>query len=376
MSNLSRGPPSPALLEHRSEPFSVSPSPAARNKKSHSRRREVGYVPRPRNSFIVFRSWWIAKQRASDNGAGEGQQNELSKLAGKAWRQMSEEDKQGFIEVSNEEQQRHKIEHPNYQYTPTPRHTPSASRSKPKASMRKAGGASRKRRAAERYSSPSPGPSTEPESPGFIPSHRDVRIPRAAAQAAAHRLEKMASEFLPSVSPPTPQIPLALHHSPAAQGVAPEYSPIMEEAEEEEFVPIDQIPPLMLDPQARTEDVEMVVESKPEEPTFVTDFPPGLNYSGEQFGLRSTFFNPYTHIPTLPNVTLADLQEMQSEGLDRSYILERPLSPLEDAGYLGLQPPAVNIIDLWPRVDNGSQYDFIFDYCVNAPAEETTPLQS
>ena len=208
--------------------------------------------------------------------------------------------------------------------------------------MRKAGGASRKRRAAERYSSPSPGPSTEPESPGFIPSHRDVRVPRATAQAAAHRLEKMASEFLPSVSPPTPQIPLALHHSPAAQGVAPEHSPIMEEAEEEEFVPIDQIPPLMLDPQARTEDVEMVVESKPEEPTFVTDFPPGLNYSGEQFGLRSTFFNPYTHIPTLPNVTLADLQEMQSEGLDRSYILERPLSPLEDAGYLGLQPPAVN----------------------------------
>ncbi len=221
-----------------------------------------------------------------------------------------------------------------------------------------------------------PDPRPEPESPGFTPPHRNARVPRAAAQVAAHRLEQMASEFLPSVSPPTPQIPLALHHSPAAQEVAPEHSPIMEEAEEEDFVPIDEIPTLMLDPQPRTEDVEMVVESKPAEPTFVTDVPPSLNYNGEQFGLRSTFFNPYTHIPTLPNVTLADLQEMQSEGFSRSYILERPLSPLEDTGYLSFQPPAVNTIDLWPRADNGSQYDFIFDYCVNAPAEDTTPLQS
>ncbi len=120
----------------------------------------------------------------------------------------------------------------------------------------------------------------------------------------------------------------------------------------------------------------MVVEAKPAEPTFVTEDPPSLNYSGEQFGLRSTFLNPYTHIPTLPNVTLADLQEMQSEGFNRSYILETPLSTLEDAGYFFFQPLAVNTIDLWPWRDNGSQYDFIFDYCVNAPAEDTTPLQS
>ncbi len=293
--NVGSVPPSPTLLE----PFSGSPSPAAR-KKSHSRRREEGYVPRPRNSFIVFRSWWIAKQRASANGAGDGQQNELSKLAGKAWRLMSEEDKQGFIEVANEEQQRHKIEHPNYQYTPTPRNTPSASRSKAKAPARKAGGASRKRKAADRYSSHHPDPRPSPSrlvSPLLTATRESLAPPR---RLAAHRLEQMASEFLPSVSPPTPQIPLALHHSPAAQEVAPEHSPIMEEAEEEDFVPIDEIPTLMLDPQPRTEDVEMVVESKPAEPTFVTMSLLVSTTMASNSGLRSTFFNPYTHIPTLP----------------------------------------------------------------------------
>ena len=50
-------------------------------------------------------------------------------------------------------------------------------------------------------------PTNEPESPDFVPAARNARVPRVAAQVAAHRLEKMASEFLPSVSLQTPLIP-------------------------------------------------------------------------------------------------------------------------------------------------------------------------
>ncbi|KAF9476575.1 HMG-box, partial [Pholiota conissans] len=76
--------------------------------------REPGYVPRPRNAFIVFRSYYIEKHRDS----GEVQQNELSKAAGRAWKSMTDEEKREFKETADKEQAQHKIEHPNYQYAP------------------------------------------------------------------------------------------------------------------------------------------------------------------------------------------------------------------------------------------------------------------
>lgn len=330
-------PLSPPALEHKFESLSVSPAPPVRNKKSHSRRREAGYVPRPRNSFIVFRSYWIDRQK----GSGEGQQNELSKQAGKAWKAMSAADKQKFKEIANQEQKRHKIEHPNYQYTPTPRHTLSASRSKSKAPAKKAGGGasagSRKRKATDIYSSTSPATSAEPESPDAIPAARNARVPRAAAQMAVHRLEQIASESLPSMSPETPQFPLALHHSPAMQEVAPQYSPITEE--EWNFVPTDDIPPLVLDSQPRMEDVEMTLESKPGEPTFCNDWPPSLNHTGEQFGLKSTFTDPYAHVPPMPIVSPHEIPQLSLDfqQLNCNYDSDMPSSSLTDIEYLDLE---------------------------------------
>ncbi|KJA25509.1 hypothetical protein HYPSUDRAFT_160669 [Hypholoma sublateritium FD-334 SS-4] len=343
-------PPSPPAVEHKFESLSVSPAPPVRNKKSHSRRREAGYVPRPRNSFIVFRSYWIEEQK----GSGEGQQNELSKQAGKAWKAMSPAQKQKYKEIANQEQQRHKIEHPNYQYTPTPRHTLSASRSRSKAPAKKAGGASagsRKRKAADTYSSASPATTAEPESPDVIPAARNARVPRAAAQMAVHRLEQIASESLPSVSPQTPQIPLALCHSPAMQEAAPQHSPIAEE--EEEFVPYEDIPHLALDPLPRTEDVEMTMESKPGEPTFCADYPPSLVYTGEQFGLKSTFTDPYAHVPTIPNVKFDEIPYLNSELQQLNFGYDVDMSA-SYPGYLHCQPLASELDD---HLNNSFEFD-------------------
>ncbi|KAF9476161.1 HMG-box, partial [Pholiota conissans] len=75
---------------------------------------EPGYVPRPRNAFIVFRSHYIQESRAS----GEVQQNELSKAAGRAWRSMTDDEQRVFKEIADQEHAEHKIAHPNYQYVP------------------------------------------------------------------------------------------------------------------------------------------------------------------------------------------------------------------------------------------------------------------
>lgn len=42
-------------------PATLSSEPTAK-KQSHSRRRPPGHIPRPRNAFILFRSYYVAAQ--------------------------------------------------------------------------------------------------------------------------------------------------------------------------------------------------------------------------------------------------------------------------------------------------------------------------
>lgn len=70
---------------------------------SHSRRREPGHIPHPRNAFIIFRSSYIH----GCTSTGEGQQNELSKQAGNLWNGMTEKEKVPFAQRAAAEKLQH-----------------------------------------------------------------------------------------------------------------------------------------------------------------------------------------------------------------------------------------------------------------------------
>lgn len=217
-----------------------SPLPPIR-KNSHSRRRDPGHIPRPRNAFIFFRSHYIA--RCSSSGAG--QQNELSKSAAKEWNQMSEIEKRPFAELAAKEKREHTAKYPNYTYAP--------GRTKAKAKApraRKMSGSSlssHKRRRSTTFSTNIPddwsNSATSPESFSeefSYPLPPRYRAPRAAAQRAVQRLAEIPSPALSYGLVPTPD-----DYTMVVDGFV---SRVASASPAPEFVPTADIPPLELTP--------------------------------------------------------------------------------------------------------------------------------
>ena len=100
-------------------------------------------VPRPRNAFIIFRSWYIGKVKAGvvmDGGKSDTEddatvekmtiagsahpshsvnhQNELSKRAAKAWNGMNHEERRPYVEEAKREKEWHRLMYPDYVYAP------------------------------------------------------------------------------------------------------------------------------------------------------------------------------------------------------------------------------------------------------------------
>lgn len=96
-----------------------SPSALKRSRKSPHHRRDPSHIRRPRNAFIVFRSAFISAQKQ----AGKGLQHELSKQAARVWNAMTDAEKYTYQETARWEQMLHKIEYPDYQYSPSPKGT-------------------------------------------------------------------------------------------------------------------------------------------------------------------------------------------------------------------------------------------------------------
>ncbi|KAF8155775.1 hypothetical protein B0H34DRAFT_675910 [Crassisporium funariophilum] len=259
--------------------------PARRN--SHTRRRDPGHIPRPRNAFIFFRSSFINSRPP----AGEGQQNELSKSAGKVWNRMSAEERRPFLVMAELEKQEHQVLYPNYIYSPGRAGT----KAKGKAGVKKAsqsGGSSRKVAVKEvwsvpktLYSSSVSSESPSPNIPFAAPIPRSARVPRAAAQRAVERLA-----YFPSASPLSFVAP-----SPSNYGMDDAMELMYPEQEEDVFVPTSEIPPIELSPTI-----------KREEPEFdLTLRPAHLDRIDEQFGFKHnvTASSMVTGLPPMPTLT-------------------------------------------------------------------------
>ncbi|KAF8803193.1 hypothetical protein BYT27DRAFT_7244436 [Phlegmacium glaucopus] len=77
--------------------INASPLPP---KESHPRR-QPGHIPRPRNAFIICRSAFISGR------IRDGEQNELSKEAGKVWNAMTKDEKDKFPALAEVEKKVH-----------------------------------------------------------------------------------------------------------------------------------------------------------------------------------------------------------------------------------------------------------------------------
>ncbi len=76
-------------------------------------RRDPAYVPRPRNSFMLFRIDFNARMQ---NQTGNLAQKDVSRLAGEYWRILPETKKQIYKDMANREKSTHRAKYPSYSY--------------------------------------------------------------------------------------------------------------------------------------------------------------------------------------------------------------------------------------------------------------------
>ncbi|OQO08180.1 hypothetical protein B0A48_06974 [Cryoendolithus antarcticus] len=70
-------------------------------------------VPRPPNSFMVFRSWYVKR-----NGTRGSAQQSMSSAAGRAWNDLDEIEKEQFKFMADETAAQHVADNPGYKYDP------------------------------------------------------------------------------------------------------------------------------------------------------------------------------------------------------------------------------------------------------------------
>jgi hypothetical protein len=248
--------PSPVPYPDRLHKQELSPpcipsSPLPTRKNSHSRRRDPGHIPRPRNAFIFFRSHFIAH----NSSLGAGQQNELSKSAAKEWNQMTETEKRPFAELAAKEKREHTAKYPNYTYAPGRTKTKAKAPGGARKMTGSSSSSSHKRRRSTTSSIHIPddwsNSATSPESFSeefsypTPPPPRMYRAPRAAAQRAVQRLAE-----LPSPAPSYGLAPTPDDYTMSVDGFVPRVASASPDPNSE-FVPTSAIPPLELTPLMR-----------------------------------------------------------------------------------------------------------------------------
>ena len=111
----------PCLITGLSIPMSATPPPSYSDttsspaSSSRSSPKSQPHIPRPRNAFIIFRSHYYMRAKATQTGIN---QNSLSCAAASAWKALSDEEKRPYRRQAEEEKLIHYRKHPNYVYTP------------------------------------------------------------------------------------------------------------------------------------------------------------------------------------------------------------------------------------------------------------------
>lgn len=106
---------SPILLTHR---FPIAPSSDRRAQRN--RTRDPGWIPRPRNAFIIFRCDYSREHAAQTSQESDEQSlsKTLSKRAAEAWKQLSAEEKDKYRHLADREREEHTRIYPHYRFRP------------------------------------------------------------------------------------------------------------------------------------------------------------------------------------------------------------------------------------------------------------------
>lgn len=78
----------------------------------------AAHIPRPRNAFIIFRNDFAARWPTSREKKRGQQNTQISSVAGKTWKGLTEKERDVYKRRAAEEAEQHKIMYPDYSYAP------------------------------------------------------------------------------------------------------------------------------------------------------------------------------------------------------------------------------------------------------------------
>ncbi|TFK46484.1 hypothetical protein OE88DRAFT_1739376 [Heliocybe sulcata] len=98
------------------EVYSTPPSSPGLERTSHAKKRDPGYIPRPPNAFILFRSSFIRAQHVTEKI--EGNRSTLSKIIGKYWKALPREEREVWEAKAVKAQADHRKKYPDWRFSP------------------------------------------------------------------------------------------------------------------------------------------------------------------------------------------------------------------------------------------------------------------
>ncbi|RXW13770.1 hypothetical protein EST38_g12083 [Candolleomyces aberdarensis] len=178
-------------------------------------------IPRPRNAFIIFRSYFNSRHAPLPSVDGtKTNQNEVSKQAAKEWKSMTPEQQKPFQEQAKQEKEEHHLLYPDYRYAPNGKKSAPA-KPKPKTRMTQAALRRKARQLRAEFS--------DSESEGED-SYSDRSATPIVAAPPAHNLRPRAeapryispepspAERSPSPTPSVPQSPASSNDEEPSDG--------------------------------------------------------------------------------------------------------------------------------------------------------------
>lgn len=97
------------------------PQSSKHQRKSASKRAsssETAHIPRPRNAYVLYRSWALTHHPSLTGSSRSNKQDVLSKLTGALWNGETDDVRAHFEMLSREEKERHAVKYPGYSYLP------------------------------------------------------------------------------------------------------------------------------------------------------------------------------------------------------------------------------------------------------------------
>lgn len=125
-----QAPPVKAVARVASPTAASTSSPYYKPPTAARRARGPEHIPRPRNSFIIFRCDYTRKNcnGSGDSGCSDAEKKSLSKRAGEAWKCVPEGVKEHYKGLAEKEKEAHAKQNPEYRFKPQRRQVPGKDR--------------------------------------------------------------------------------------------------------------------------------------------------------------------------------------------------------------------------------------------------------